>query len=370
MIESQQKNDVIMEVANKERLKLEKEIADLKEIQSRDQSSLGVEAPGKESPQKSAPKIMINDKTMTKADVLITSPKNLSKDSPEIKEGFARLTYYCQVEKIAIDNLGQALFGKDFMSEKITLGDLRTLFKSKLKCSDQVSICLARYLFDNSSSTEKSLANQEDTVLVELKQRQRMFNIAKNFQAELEMAGKIVYFGATREGKMKLILGEKFSTGKAQATMLGVLSKQYASQKTLTWDLFKATFEMAQVTLDDNTTMCAFIYLLKNRSDGKQYYDVLKSDLEDLVNESSKTATMKKESSIKAGKVFEFPKEDELTYSVESESEDKTYKATEHCLSENASAAVNGSKSELQRIKTSAKQVQKSTDIQWVGKFE
>ena len=32
LIESQQKNDVIMEVANKERLKLEKEIADLKEI--------------------------------------------------------------------------------------------------------------------------------------------------------------------------------------------------------------------------------------------------------------------------------------------------------------------------------------------------
>lgn len=54
------------------------------------------------------------------------SPKEVTKDSPAVKEGFLRLRYACQVKMIRHDSIENFLFGNSYKPEtKITISTIK-----------------------------------------------------------------------------------------------------------------------------------------------------------------------------------------------------------------------------------------------------
>ena len=64
------------------------------------------------------PKIQVNDKTIFGPEGIPLSPKELTADSPNVKEGLIRLQHACQVNFIKHDAIENFLFGQDYAPEK------------------------------------------------------------------------------------------------------------------------------------------------------------------------------------------------------------------------------------------------------------
>ena len=163
--------------------------------------------------RRNTPKIQINDNTL-KADAFeaLKSPKNLTSNHADVREGFSRIGYYFQVENYKLIDLGDVLLeGGDMMLDKITLGEFRQILVDKLKCDESVATNFSRYIFEQSSSLiQKSYEKQAgDHVVVKLEDRVKKFDVIQHLEPELQFQGTLEFFSQKKEDVMRLIVGEK-----------------------------------------------------------------------------------------------------------------------------------------------------------------
>ena len=269
-------------------------------------------------------------------------------------------------------DLHRALFGQTDVYAKITLGELKDSLLKRLKCSEQTSINFSRYLFEQSSANIRNSYKEQsgDFVQINFMDQTSIFNITSQIEPVFQMENPIEYYNDSKEEKMKLIIGQRFMDNDCKGKMNVYLKQNMANNVMLTYELFLQVFKSAGIQLDKNTLKCCFVYLLRNCSKGKQFYEILKQDLIDFVNTNQGNASKQNEESLKlTGKDYVFPKEDELNYSEseDNDSVDKTYKPT------GTDQAFSDAAGQNMRIsRDSAKVQSQRTDegIQWKHNFK
>lgn len=100
------------------------------------------------------PKIEVNDKTVFAEGGLPLSPKEVTLDTPSVKEGLLRLRRACQLNFVRLDHVENFLFGKDYRPEKkITIAFTKEAIMAKLDMGESHALDFARYLIEQGGST-------------------------------------------------------------------------------------------------------------------------------------------------------------------------------------------------------------------------
>ena len=346
--------------------------SDLASPQFRDGGMLSDES--RKSEVKGTPKLQLNDKSYDKTQLeSVLSPKDLTKNHADVIEGYKRLAFHSQVEKYKMKDIHLALFGKKDVYDKITLGELKESLLKRLNCSEQTSINFSRYLFEQSSDNIKNSYKEQsgDFVQINFMDQTSIFKITSQIEPVFTMENPIEYYNDSKEEKMKLIIGQRFMDNDAKGKMLVYLKQNMANNVMLTYELFLQVFKSASIQLDKNTLKCCFVYLLRNCSKGKQFYEILKQDLIDFVNSNQGNASKQNEESLRlTGKEFVFPREDELNYSeseADNDSVDKTYKPTG---TDKAFSDAAGQNMRVSRESAKVQSQRTEDGIQWQHNFK
>ena len=91
----------------------------------------------------------MNDKTVFGPDGLPLSPKEINSDSPNVKEGLARLRHACQIHFIRHDSIENFLYGSDYRPEsKLSLRQTKEAAIEKLGMAEMAALDFARFLHE------------------------------------------------------------------------------------------------------------------------------------------------------------------------------------------------------------------------------
>lgn len=112
-------------------------------------------------------KIQVNDKTVFGPDGLPLSPKEINSDSPNVREGLARLRNACMVHFIRHDSIENYLYGNDYRPEsKLSIRQTKEAAIEKLGMEEMAALDFARFLHEQngqSVSYDEADANASST---------------------------------------------------------------------------------------------------------------------------------------------------------------------------------------------------------------
>lgn len=178
-------------------------------------------------------KIEENDKTVFNENGFPLSPKEITADSPNVREGFLRLRHACQINLIKIDHIENFLFGSDYRFEgKLSIKVIKQAAETKLMMKDEGALDFARYLIEQNSTISHTIEpDTKDFVVVDQTRSAQAFKVMTSIYAHMQQAG-ISYFNADKEDKMKLIIGEKLQEPQLKTRLISVLKANQKSSMT------------------------------------------------------------------------------------------------------------------------------------------
>ena len=100
-------------------------------------------------------KIQVNDKTILSPEGITLSPPVVTANSPNVREGFVRLRYACQINFIRHDSIENFLFGRDYAPEKkLTIRKVKEAAIEKLKMTENAALDWARFLIEQGGNSQ------------------------------------------------------------------------------------------------------------------------------------------------------------------------------------------------------------------------
>ena len=131
---------------------------------------------------------------------------------------------------------------------------------------------------------ERSYKEQPgDHVVLQLDQRINKFKIVEYLEPELSLQSKIEYFNSKKEDNMRLFFGKLLQDSSKMKDLMTSLNQKLATVDAFTYKKFIKLFKDSNVKLEEFSYKCAFVYLLRNCSEGKSFYKVPKKDLIDFL---------------------------------------------------------------------------------------
>ena len=99
----------------------------------------------------------MNDATVFGPEGFPLSPKEVSRDTPGVKEGFTRLCHACQVKYIRHDAIENFLFGQDYRPEsKLSIKKIKEAAKKQVKENEKKRKSMQDKMKQNAKALLKS----------------------------------------------------------------------------------------------------------------------------------------------------------------------------------------------------------------------